>query len=910
MAKLTKILRGTDPVSETEANQVFELLVPVVERSPGADDALDAAAGVIGRCPLSKDRPLAHVLDWWFVVTTGRASANGGAHRLPESIDERARGPMAAVAQLSATVPAAEWLDKQRQLDLRLKGIDNDLSPDAYGAVKVPGERDAWKWFIDQWRPATERLRNGCRAEIIEIDWRRLETELRAGSVEGGSKRFRELQKRCREADNRLRATVHLQHAVEPWTGQRSPDLIGEVPSSVRYAVGHLVEALLRPILSASAAAPEVNGANLAVGLEAHARGGDARGRYRLARVVSDWCEETGKDIPSLQEEMQRHRALTAALELLGTKPEVTDDGIDEVRLAVLEDDLEAAEEALARLREQVERAERAGQARAQFEGLRRKLNESVLSDDDAWKERLDDIRARMETGDPRELAAEIGTAQRSLGEALDKMVENQQENLRELTEPLRILGAPDARVRDFERRIDALEQRGGRGAGGLKHELENALAELRSQRRADIQGSLAEIDRILTTEREDFSDDDLGLFLNRRSEIEALSQTEGTSDRDLAESLEVAEDLQREVEDHRIYRWRADEGEDALLEHILESCRGALDFDPLDVKRLYVSLKTRPFAILAGLTGSGKSSLTRTFAAALGATTANRRFRRVAVRPDWIDQSEVLGYVSPVSDQFVPGWLSETVRDCEHAPDRLHFVLLDEMNLAPVEQYLAEWLSALEEARSGSEDVRLRLYSPDLAPKNRDDWPPQMVLPDNLVIVGTVNVDETTRPLSERVLDRANVLLLNVEISNSHHESNGSPPPPWHVGMTEWTSVCATEPSDKHHDFLVEVAHILRESNIGVGLRAHLELERFVANAEQILDPETALDWGIVQRIIPKIRGFKGHLVGTLGELLEEFEAVGAEQSASVIRRWLDERVSDDEFMDGTDPRLALARI
>ena len=75
-------------------------------------------------------------------------------------------------------------------------------------------------------------------------------------------------------------------------------------------------------------------------------------------------------------------------------------------------------------------------------------------------------------------------------------------------------------------------------------------------------------------------------------------------------------------------------------------------------------------------------------------------------------------------------------------------------------------------------------------------------------------------------------------------------------------------------------------------------------------LDDVRALDWGIVQRIIPKIRGFKGHLAESLKELLEEFDNVGADQSASIMRRWLDDGVSDDEFLEGTDPRLALARI
>ena len=257
-----------------------------------------------------------------------------------------------------------------------------------------------------------------------------------------------------------------------------------------------------------------------------------------------------------------------------------------------------------------------------------------------------------------------------------------------------------------------------------------------------------------------------------------------------------------------------------------------------------------------------------------------------------------------------MPGWLAETVRDCEREPDRLHFVLLDEMNLAPVEQYLAEWLSAIEEARSGSQDVQMPLYSSAMTPKNADEWPHSLRFPDNLIIVGTVNVDETTRPLSERVLDRANVLLLNVEVSERHHQPNGQTPAPWHVGVAEWRKVCATEPSDSHHDFLIEIADILRQASIGVGLRTHLELERFVANAEGILGDVSALDWGIVQRIIPKIRGFKRHLAESLKELLEEFDNVGADQSASIMRRWLDDGVSDDEFLEGTDPRLALARI
>ncbi|MCY3616181.1 MAG: AAA family ATPase [Acidimicrobiaceae bacterium] len=907
MAKLTRIIRNTDPVSETDANAVFELLVPIVEIDPSAGAAVETAGDVIRRCSLGDDRHLSHVLDWWYVVTTGRPSANGGAYRLPESLDGRVRSHMTAVIALEVALPAAEWLDKRRRLDSWLTGLDEFLKLDQ-GAVKLPAEREVWSWLSEQLGVTTERLRTNRQAAPAEIDFRKLEQELRDRGVEVGSRRYKRMLRRCREATDHISQIVDLQGEVEPWIPRITPGIISEVPNEFKHAVGPLAEALLRPILATNAA-PAVNRELVAERIDAAGRGGDRRGRYKLARVVNAWCEQTGQSIASLEDEIRRHRSLTAAMTELEAKSSAAD-GIEEIELHVLDDDIDGAEKALSRLREQISRRERTELAHRQLEGLRRKLRESSLSEDAAWIERVADIEDRLDTTDPHEMAREIGTAQTELSARLDELLQEQQEDLMQLLMPLKDLRAADSVLREWERRITELKRRGGRGANELKQEIEEYLRQLREEFHAAVEQQLTLVQGILTDEREDFSGEDLGYFANWHSEITGWLQDPDLANERLAEARESANELWSDVEDRRIHRWQADQGEGELVDHLLNYCTGPLDFDPMDIRRLYVSLKTRPFVILAGLTGSGKSSLTRAYAEAFGANSYNGRFRRIAVRPDWIDQTEVLGFVNPISERFVPGWLAETVRDCEREPDRLHFVLLDEMNLAPVEQYLAEWLSAIEEARSGSDDVRMPLYSSAMAPKNADEWPPSLKFPDNLMIVGTVNVDETTRPLSERVLDRANVLLLSVEVSDRHHEPNGQVPAPWHVGIAEWRKVCTTEPSDDHHDFLAEIADILRQARIGVGLRAHLELERFVANAEGILDDESALDWGIVQRIIPKIRGFKGHLAEILKELLEEFDNVGANQSASIVRRWLDDSVSDDEFLEGTDPRLALARI
>jgi len=909
VAKLTRIIRNTALVSETDANTVFELLVPIVETDPSAAAAVETAWDVIRRCSLGDDRHLSHVLDWWYVVTTGRPSANGGAHRLPESLDDTVKSHMAAVIGLELALPAAEWLEKRRQLDSELSGLDEALRLDHYGAVKLPGEREVWSWFSKQLEVTAERLKANRQSAPVEIDVRKLEQELRDRGVEVGSRRYKQMLKRCREATDHVNRIVGLQGEVEPWIRRPVPGLIREVPPEIKHAVGPLAEALLRPILTSNAA-PAVDRDMVAERIDTAGRGGDRRGRYKLARVVDAWCEHTGQSIASLEEEIQRHRSLTAALAELKAKPGVTDEEIEDISLHLFDDDIDGAEKTLNHIREQISRRERAELAQRQLDGLRRKLQESSLSEDASWIERVADIEARFDGADPNEMAREIGTAQTELSTRLDELLQEQQEDLMQLLVPLQDLCASDSTLREWERRIAELKRRGGRGANELQQEIEEEQQLLRDECRTDVEQNLLRVDGILTDEREDFSGEDIGYFANWRSEITGWLQGPDLTDTRLIEVRENANELWSDVEDRRIHRWQADQGESELVDHLLNYCKGPLDFDPMDIRRLYVSLKTRPFVILAGLTGSGKSSLTRAFAEAFGARSSNGRFRRIAVRPDWIDQTEVLGFVNPISERFVPGWLAETVRDCEREPDCLHFVLLDEMNLAPVEQYLAEWLSAIEEARSGSADVRIPLYSSTLAPKNADDWPPNLGFPDNLIIVGTVNVDETTRPLSERVLDRANVLLLSVEVSDRHHEPNGQVPAPWHVGIAEWRKVCTTEPSDDHHDFLADVADILRQARIGVGLRAHLELERFVANAEGILDDVSALDWGIVQRIIPKIRGFKGHLAESLKELLEEFDNVGAHQSASIVRRWLDDNVSDDEFLEGTDPRLALARI
>ena len=96
-------------------------------------------------------------------------------------------------------------------------------------------------------------------------------------------------------------------------------------------------------------------------------------------------------------------------------------------------------------------------------------------------------------------------------------------------------------------------------------------------------------------------------------------------------------------------------------------------------------------------------------------------------------------------------------------------------------------------------------------------------------------------------------------------------------------------------------------EMGIGLGVRAHIEIERFVANADGVLSDESALDLALLQRLVPKIRGFKRELAAGLEQLRVELDSAGCDRCVRVIDFWLDASVSDDEFLDGTSARVGL---
>lgn len=170
---------------------------------------------------------------------------------------------------------------------------------------------------------------------------------------------------------------------------------------------------------------------------------------------------------------------------------------------------------------------------------------------------------------------------------------------------------------------------------------------------------------------------------------------------------------------------------------------------------RFIASLATKPFVILTGLSGSGKTKLAQSFVRWL--CESSHQYIILPVASDWTNREPLLGYPNALnSEEYVKpdNGVLDLLMSANRNSNLPFFLILDEMNLSHVERYFADFLSALE---SGEE---IPLCSET---KLKHGVPARIKLPPNLYIIGTVNIDETTYMFSPKVLDRANTIEFKV---------------------------------------------------------------------------------------------------------------------------------------------------
>ena len=204
---------------------------------------------------------------------------------------------------------------------------------------------------------------------------------------------------------------------------------------------------------------------------------------------------------------------------------------------------------------------------------------------------------------------------------------------------------------------------------------------------------------------------------------------------------------------------------------------------------RSYITaIKTKPFLLLAGISGTGKSRIVRELARTCWDEDSieykaqkPKNFEIIQVKPNWHDSTELIGYVSRVSGTpiYVAGDFLRFITQAWENLDIPYFLCLDEMNLAPVEQYFAEFLSVIESRKSNEDGT---VTTDPILKKSTEDWyrlltaeltgdnetlrnqflEEGITIPQNLIVMGTVNMDETTFSFSRKVLDRAMTIEMN----------------------------------------------------------------------------------------------------------------------------------------------------
>ena len=213
-------------------------------------------------------------------------------------------------------------------------------------------------------------------------------------------------------------------------------------------------------------------------------------------------------------------------------------------------------------------------------------------------------------------------------------------------------------------------------------------------------------------------------------------------------------------------------------------------------------ALRTKPFMLLAGISGTGKSRIVREMAKACWASheedygkNCPRNFCMVQVKPNWHDSSDLIGYVSRINgEKYVVGPFLRFIAKAVKDPKRPYFLCLDEMNLAPVEQYFAEYLSVIESRKLQDGHIETdpivpfenteaygslidQLFDSDEERKayKTEEGGKRLTIPENLFVVGTVNMDETTFSFSRKVLDRAMTIEMNEVNLKGGLEAGGS---------------------------------------------------------------------------------------------------------------------------------------
>lgn len=345
--------------------------------------------------------------------------------------------------------------------------------------------------------------------------------------------------------------------------------------------------------------------------------------------------------------------------------------------------------------------------------------------------------------------------------------------------------------------------------------------------------------------------------------------------------SKEILEsDLQNIIESYKsqfanLQKQKANKLNEPFLINQLESdiIASGLVFSETLINRFVASLLTKPFVLLTGLSGSGKTKIAQSFVQWI--CESEKQYKIIPVGADWTNREPLLGYPNALKpEEYVKpeSGVLDLIIQANNKPELPHFLILDEMNLSHVERYFADFLSVMESKEE------IPLYAEGTV---ENGVPSNLKVPSNLFIIGTVNIDETTNMFSPKVLDRANTIEFRVtqdeikDFLGNIREINMDALTGKGAGMAKsFLDMAANKDlitDETINAALVQFFGELKKTGAEFGYRSATEILRLIHQLtllDSSLTKEQKIDIAIMQKLLPKLHGSRRKLCPVLETL------------------------------------------
>jgi len=276
----------------------------------------------------------------------------------------------------------------------------------------------------------------------------------------------------------------------------------------------------------------------------------------------------------------------------------------------------------------------------------------------------------------------------------------------------------------------------------------------------------------------------------------------------------------------------------------------------------LYLSLKSRPFVMITGRSDTDLSLLPRLFAQAVGANEENGRLKVLQVRPDWMDSSDLFGWLN-LEGKFIPGVMIDFLKAAQEDPDKPYFLLLDGILLSRAEYYLRDVLNAIESASQEQGQlplVTLPYYGRDEVAIEKYGQIPVL---KNLFIIGTLNLDTASLPLNQRFLDRMHTVSVAPEditgagdgaVDSLELNSEFLETVYYRLEQCQHEAALLRE----YFGVLEQLNKILAEATAYIGFKVRNDMILYLMHNRLtgVMTPDQAMDRAICHKILPRVQG------------------------------------------------------